>query len=140
MTVKQWLQNLMMNLNRWMYGRYGNDPLNKCLLIAAVVMAVISYFPYLQVFSLLALGLLLWANCRCFSKNIPKRQRELETYRRITNRWKTKSSLYRRMWRERKTHCYFKCAHCRAVLRVPKGKGEVHVGCPRCKGTTTRRT
>ena len=131
---------MMMRFSRWMYGRYGNDELGRFLLLAAIVLAVLSYLPYLQVLSLLALAVLAWSNFRCFSKNIPRRRAELDRFLRVKNKWKTALSLRRRMWRERKTHRYVKCKHCRAVLRVPRGRGKVQVGCPRCKGDTSVKT
>lgn len=138
--MRNWLQNMAARLGYWMQGRYGNDELNKTLLITAVVLAVLSYFPYLGILSLAALGLLVWINFRSLSKNVWKRQAELQTYYRIKNKVKTAVSLRRRMWRERRTHRYVKCKHCRAVLRVPKGRGQVEVGCPRCKGNAFYRT
>ena len=131
---------MMARFQRWMYGRYGNDALGRFLLMVALVLAVLSYLPRLQVLSLVALLVLLWSNVRCFSKNIPRRRAELETFLRLKGKWTTAWSLRKRMWRERKTHRYVKCKHCRAVLRVPRGRGTVQVGCPRCKGDTTVRT
>ena len=131
---------MMARFSRWMYGRYGSDALGRFLLIVAVVLAVLSYLPYLRVLSLLALAVLVWSNFRCFSKNIPRRRAELETFWRLKGKWNTVLSLRKRMWRERKTHRYVKCKHCRAVLRVPRGRGKVQVGCPRCKGDTSVKT
>lgn len=138
--VRYWFQNMMYRFQGWMYGRYGNDELNKALFITSLVLLVLSYFPYLFILWPAALAVMVWANVRCFSKNIYKHQSELEAYRRLTGKWRTWFSLRRRMWRERKTHCYFKCRHCGAMLRVSKGRGQVEVGCPRCKGVTAKRT
>ena len=40
--------------------------------------------------------------------------------------------LSKDMWRDRKTHTYFKCPSCKAMIRVPKRKGGGVVPCPRC--------
>lgn len=138
--MRYWLQNMMARLSNWMYGRYGNDELNKVLMIAAVVLLILSYFPYLWVLWPVSLALLIWSNVRTFSRNIPKRQAELQKYWALKNKIRTFVSLRKRMWRERKTHKYVKCTRCRAVLRVPKGRGQVEVGCPRCKNSAVYRT
>ena len=130
--MRNWLQAMAVKLNQFMWGRYGNDELNKALLIAGLVLAVISYFPYLGLLSWVALAALIFMNVRCLSRNIEKRRVELSRYYAVRNKIKTALSLRKRMWRERNTHRFVKCKHCRAVLRVPKGRGQVEVGCPRC--------
>ena len=46
---------------------------------------------------------------------------------------------WQRRWKERKTHCFFRC-QCGTMLRVPKGKGEVIITCPNCHRQMTKRT
>ena len=36
--------------------------------------------------------------------------------------------------RQDKDHKYFTCPNCRAVCRVPVGKGKIVITCPRCRG------
>lgn len=138
--MSRFLQTLSMKLQTFMYGRYGNDPLNRALLIAGLVLWVLGSFPYTAWLSLFALAAVVFANYRCFSRNHAKRQAELQRYYRFTQKCKTAVSLRKRMWRERHTHRYLKCKRCRAVLRVPKGGGKVEVGCPRCKHSAYYRT
>ncbi len=138
--MRNWLQTMAVKFNQFMWGRYGNDELNKALLIAGLVLVVLSYVPYLRLSSLIALALLLWMNVRCLSRNIEKRQQELQRYYTLRNKAKTALSLRKRMWRERNTHRYVKCKQCRAVLRIPKGRGQVEVGCPRCHHQSLYRT
>jgi transcription elongation factor Elf1 len=38
-----------------------------------------------------------------------------------------------------KEHRYFKCPNCGQYLRVPKGKGKIHINC-RCGYTMYRKT
>ena len=40
--------------------------------------------------------------------------------------------LCRNRWRDRKTHVYHRCPHCRAMLRLPRRPGFHGVTCPRC--------
>lgn len=133
-----WLQNLLLQFQQFMIGRYGNDELSRFLSIASLVLLVLSFL--FAPLYLVALALLIWSAIRLFSKNIPARLKERDAYLQLVGKIRTKRRLYKRMWRERKTHRYFKCRQCRAVIRVPKGRGEIDVGCPRCGTRTTKNT
>lgn len=37
-------------------------------------------------------------------------------------------------------HKYMKCPHCKAQLRLPKGKGKISVTCPVCKKEFVKKT
>ena len=138
--MKNWFRRMGMRLSRMMYGRYGNDALNNFLLIVGLILLLLAYLPYMRICLLLSISLLIWSNVRCFSRNIGKRQRELTRFLTLRNRIKGFFTLRKKMWKERKTHCYFKCKTCKAVLRVPKGKGEIDVTCPRCRTVTVKKT
>ncbi len=140
-------RNLAYRFQQFMIGRYGQDELSRFLLILSVILLVLSSIlrfvpvPFLHlIVYLLAMAALLWCTARMFSRNIPARQRERERYRRMTGKLGIWFRLRRRMWRERKTHRFFKCPSCRAVIRVARGQGEVSVGCPRCKNRTAVKT
>lgn len=136
-------RNLAYRFQQFMIGRYGQDELSRFLLILSLILLVLSSIlrfvpvPFLHfLVYLLAMAALLWCTVRMFSRNIPARQRERDRFLRMTGKVTTWFRLHRRMWRERKTHRFFKCPSCRAVIRVAKGQGEVDVGCPRCKNRT----
>ena len=40
--------------------------------------------------------------------------------------------LRKNKFRDRKTHVYRKCPHCKAQIRLPKVKGEHKCACPKC--------
>jgi len=126
-------------LYRFMYGRYGNDALNKFLLWVYVAWIVICMIVSLFIpsdnkfsiwFSLFywvsSLALAIWIFSRSFSRNIPARRKENEKFCNFFRLRKNKR-------RDRKTHVYRKCPECKAVLRLPKSKGKHFVVCPRCK-------
>ncbi len=136
--IRRFLSQLAFRMQRFMYGRYGNDELNKTLLIASLVCLVLSLFWGL--FYLIALFLMGWSLFRTYSKNIAKRQHERRVYVNFTAKIRTKCRLYKRIWTERKTHRYFKCKQCKAVIRIPKGRGEIDVGCPRCHHHTMQKS
>ena len=118
-------------LQRFMYGRYGNDQLNMVLVLLSLalylVFAVTSWtFLYAVSFMLMALALF-----RCLSRNYDRRRAEngkfLSLVQPVT-RW----YRLRRTIRRDKDHCYFKCPNCGQQLRVPRGKGRITVTCRGC--------
>ena len=125
---------------RFMYGRYGSDTLNKVLLVIyaaeVVVFTVLSLFvnptPLWMSLAYFALSMILIFVIffRMFSRNIQKRRRENDKFCGFFK-------LRRNKFRDRKTHVYKKCPHCKAVLRLPKAKGKHTVICPRCKNRFT---
>jgi uncharacterized C2H2 Zn-finger protein len=130
--MKNWFQRLGYRMASFMYGRYGNDELTKVLMVISLVFLVLSWIPVLWFFYFLALAVMVWSLFRSFSKNIFKRRRELERYLKMKNGFLGFFKLRRNKWRDRKTHTYFKCPKCKAVLRVPRGKGSIIVTCPKC--------
>ena len=136
--MKRWLQRVGEKMQAWMYGRYGFDELTKFLSIAALICILISLFvPLLYP---IALILLIWSMFRSFSRNLGKRLKERETYLKYTGKVKQSFKRRKNMWQDRKTHRYYKCPSCKNWLRVPKGKGQIEITCPVCKGKITRKT
>ena len=123
-----------------MYGRYGNDELTKFLMILALILMVVSWLPNLGLVYFVALALMIWSLFRSFSRNLEKRRRERERYLKLRKPFADFFKLSKNKWRDRKTHVYFKCKRCRAVLRVPKGKGSIVVICTRCKDRIEKET
>ena len=118
-------------LQRFMYGRYGNDQLNMVLVLLSLalylVFAVTSWtFLYAVSFMLMAVALF-----RCLSRNYDRRRAEngkiLSLVQPVT-RW----YRLRRTIRRDKDHCYFKCPNCGQQRRVPRGKGRITVTCRGC--------
>ncbi len=136
--MKRWLQRLGEKMQAWMYGRYGYDELSKFLLIAVLVFVLIS--PLVPLLYPIAMILLIWSMFRSFSRNLEKRQKERETFLKYTDKVKQSFKRRKNMWRDRKTHRYYKCPNCKSWLRVPKGKGQIEITCPVCKGKITRKT
>ena len=119
---------------RFMCGRYGADTLGKVLLITyfaiVLVHSVLTFFidsPLYDLISMaVSLTLAIIVVCRMFSRKIEKRRRENQKFCAFFRLQKNKL-------RDRKTHVFRKCPHCRAVLRLPRAKGKHSVICPKCK-------
>ena len=122
---------------RFMYGRNGADQLGSAMLVLYVVLFVLQVlfsrvrgvYNVLSALSLLTAVLVLY---RMFSKNLPKRREENA---RFLNWWlppKKNRLAASRQRRLDKEHKYFTCKNCKAICRVPAGKGKIEITCPRC--------
>jgi len=134
----------------FMYGRYEQDNLNRFLNVAALIFMVDSIFTKITILNSLALALMILSLFRMFSKNISKRSRKNSGYLRLKGKitswysirkgkftkWKT---LKKRKFNERKTHCYYKYNSCHVQLRVPKGRGDITITCPKCHASLKKR-
>ena len=120
---------------RFMYGRNGTDALCKALLVVYIALILINLFlprPYSTVMSAVELALGAYIIFRILSRNIYKRQRENQWYQKQAGRVKSFFTLQKNKRRDRKTHIYRKCKHCKQVLRLPRTKGKHTVNCPCC--------
>lgn len=124
---------------RFMYGRNGMDQLNRVLFwVYLVVFLVQAFLAALLKSSLLAIicDVLLWVLLiliffRMFSKNLPKRRAENQRW--VNWWWGVKSRQAGAKARHAdKDHKYFTCKNCKAICRVPAGKGKIIITCPKC--------
>lgn len=140
--MKKWIESLRIKLKRFMYGRYGHDELSRFLLIVSFVFILLGSIRYLSFLLAPALGAWGWALYRAFSRNRYDRQNELYKYIQIKNSVKQKFKLIKAMWRDRKTHRFYKCPYCKAVIRITKpGKGRtISIHCPHCGRNFDKRT
>ena len=133
--MKEKLQNLFL-------GRQGMDELSKLLFWAGLAgLALACFLPGLLrtlVFSF-ALALLIFSFVRAFSRNLPAREAENILYLRFLERKKQDRLAKKQRRASRKEYRYFKCPGCGTWLRVPRGKGKIHISC-RCGYTLYRKT
>lgn len=129
-------------LARLLYGRYGADSLYNALFVFELILLFVGTVlnilgntaPVLSlisiVFYLAALGLLIWAIYRFFSRNIAKRRKENEAWLRFASQFKRKKKP--QLPPDTPTHIFRACPKCRSVLRLPRQTGKHQVKCPRC--------
>lgn len=126
-------------LQRFMWGRYGNDRFNQFLMIVALVCLTLSFFG-LRIFYVLALALLIYVYYRMFSKNLSKRSAENQWYLRkemkVRRWWQQKKKAFA----QRKEYRIYKCPKCGQKLRVPRGKGKIAIRCRKCGEEFIRKT
>lgn len=134
----QWFEQFHKIYELWMRGRYGKDELNQFLLLTSLVPIVISIFlPKVLYFAIIPLGFAMYRSC---SKDIATRRKERNLYIRIFEDIVQCLKVQQCKWRDRKTHRYFTCKNCKAVFRVPKGKGQIEVICPKCGEKQVRKS
>ena len=122
------LHKLGDKFRQFMYGRYGSDKLNLCLLGLAVALCLLSSFPRFYLLGTVAFIPLIWAVFRMYSRNISKRQQENRRFLQFFARLKDRQ------------HRYFACPRCRQRVRVPRGKGKIVIRCPACGERFTKKT
>lgn len=113
---------------------YGNDELNKFLIIIGFGFLILSFiFKRNIILVVIAYAFLIIYFIRYFSTNKIKRIEENRKYRKL-------KKYYAMKWQYRKTHKIFMCKTCGQLIRVPKGKGKIETTCPSCNAKEIHRT
>lgn len=136
--MKKFFTNLSYKFASFMVGRNGPDALSRAMSSLSIAFLLLSIF--IRYLYPAAIVLLVLCYIRIFSKNIGARQKELYAYLRLKNKMSGKTAFIKRVWRERKTHRFFKCKSCKTNLRVPKGKGKIEIRCRVCGNKMIKRT
>lgn len=126
----------MGKFKRWLTktftGIYGIDNLYFVLFGLSMLLIILNIFlkHYLvMIAEFLVIAFMLF---RAFSHNIKARRRENDAVFGLFRKIKGFFKLQKNRFRDRKTHIFRKCPKCKAVLRLPKAKGEKVAVCPRC--------
>lgn len=126
-------------LARFMYGRNGVDQLNMALLWGYILLWIPQMILAVTVGSVISdllidlarLAMVIALFYRIFSRNTARRRAENQKF--VNWWWRMRSS--RQGAKERhadKDHKYFTCKNCRTICRVPVGKGNIIITCPKC--------
>lgn len=124
----KWLRE---KLYRFMQGRYGNDQLNRFLLVIMIICVVLSMLVS-NLFYFAGVAILIIMYVRMLSKNRYKRASENEAYLRIVNKLRFYIERQKNRMLQRKTHHIYTCPTCKQKIRIPRGKGKIAVRCPKC--------
>ena len=127
-------------LNRFMYGRYGQDQFSRFLLAVCLVVLILSFFIRIPGLSILVLLLLGYVYFRMLSKNITARYAENQKYLELKGKFLGffKGGSGRAM--RQGDHMIFRCPKCSQKIRIPCGKGMVEITCPKCRTKFRKRT
>ena len=134
-------------LARFMYGRNGMDQLNRALFWLYLILwgaELVSGFLLksallIRSFEALLFALMLFIFFRMFSKNLTRRRAENQKW--VNWAWRLKSrGAGARARHADKDHKYFTCKNCKAICRVPVGKGKIVITCPKCGAQINAKT
>ena len=134
------MKQLAQKLQQFMVGRYGNDEFTLFLSIAGLILGLLVNFKYLGFLHYIGAILIFFGLFRTLSKNYNARRKELNWYLLWSAKPKSEIKLLINRIQERETHKYFKCKKCKAVLRVPKGRGKIEITCPKCRAKVIKKT
>ena len=131
----------------FMRGRYGVDQLSNGLVFLFFILILIGILTRNTIFTWIALIPMILSYYRMFSKNFSKRYNENRIYTYLMSPVydlldKIKGFFNRKIkrFKTRKEYKYFKCPNCKQELRVPRGRGEITVTCPKCKQSFDRKS
>lgn len=132
-------------LARFMYGRNGMDQMNLALIWVVVLLDLVTMLLQRRhqgvSMVLYFLSMVGWVCVlfRMFSKNLYKRREENQKWMNWV--WKLRNrSAGAKARHADKDHKYFTCKNCKAICRVPVGKGKVVITCPKCGAKIEGRT
>ena len=125
---------------RFMAGRNGPDQLCRFLSFLALALIVANLFAHTVVLWALGLAVLILAYFRMFSRNLARRRAENGKYMQLRYKVTHAFTDWRDRFRQRKDYAFFRCPSCRAMLRVPRGKGKIRVTCRKCGTAFERKT
>lgn len=132
------LHNLMGRLQasvqRFLYGRNGVDQLTLALLVPYVLCYLLLMWRGGWPLQLLTWALMLLILFRTLSRQLERRRAENAAFLRWYRPLQSKLIAGRNRMQDRE-HRYFRCPGCGQQMRVPRGKGRIHVHCRSC-GTT----
>lgn len=117
---------------RFMQGRNGPDDLYYLASAVSMILMLVNVFVNSLIITIVYASLFGYAIFRVLSKNVYKRRTENAKFISMRTRFIGFFKLLWDMWRDRKTHIYKKCPHCKKTLRLPKRKGDHTVKCPCC--------
>lgn len=133
-------------LSRIFSGRQGMDEFSKALFwigLVCMLLSVLTANVLKGVFSLLfnwlGLMLLIFSFVRAFSRRLGQREAENNAYLALRQKQRHNRQAAWERRAQRKDFCFFKCPGCGVMLRVPRGKGKIHIKC-KCGYTLYRKT
>ena len=126
-----------------MQGRYGADELSRTLMYIVLALFIIPIFTKGWVDTVCNTAAWIgwiYVIYRMFSRNHSKRWAENQKYLSFVNRIKGNMNRQKGYTQQRKTHHIYKCPGCGQKIRIPRGKGNIEVTCPKCKTTFMKRS
>ena len=133
-------------LSRIFSGRQGMDEFSKALFWMGLVCMLLSVLTanilkgvFSLIFNWLGLMMLIFSFVRAFSRRLGQREAENNAYLALRQKQRHGFQAAKERRAQRKDYRFFKCPGCGTMLRVPRGKGKIHIKC-KCGYTLYRKT
>ena len=126
-------------IQKFFWGRYGNDELNRDILYVEIGLMLISLFSRSKIWVLMFDILMFFSFFRMLSKNISARYAENQKWLFFKKKWMHFLMASSKNIKD-KDFKYFVCPKCTQMIRVPKGKGNIEVRCPNCREKFEKRS
>ena len=127
------------NIARFMQGRYGYDQFNNFIILLSLFFAFLNMFIHHDIMVVISYCLLFYAVFRMLSKNIWDRQKEYFAFLDYTKGIRQHGNVFKRNLKD-KEYKYFLCPNCKQMVRVPRGKGNIEIKCPKCQHKFDRKS
>ena len=138
--MKNILDNLKYKFAEFMQGRYGTDELNNGLFLLFIIFWIISMITGKSLFYTIGLVGLVYSIYRSLSRDHMKRSKERLWFLQQIDQVKRFFRQVKQRWDQRKTHKFYRCKQCGVMIRVPRGKGQIEITCPKCGHKFIERT
>lgn len=117
-------------------GCQGMDELSKalfwcslaCMALSALTLGVLNGV-LSSIFSFLGFFQIILCFFRAFSRRLGQREAENAAYLAWLSRQRSKLGAYKERRRQSRDFKFFKCPGCGTYIRVPRGKGRLHIKC-----------
>ena len=109
------------------------------MVVPLLACMVLNLFLRIRGFYLLAILLLVLSYFRMLSRDYARRSAENQKYLQIKRNVISRLGLTRRQIDERKVYHIYRCPNCRQKIRIPRGKGNIIVTCPKCRHEFSKR-
>ena len=133
-------------IKAFMSGRRGIDTFSKYLFWGGIILELLAVFlgrflAGIPAFLCRFLGLmfLFISMVRAFSRDHARREAENLAFMQVLAGRKRSLAAAKDRFSQRKSYRFFRCPGCKQYLRVPKGKGKIHINC-KCGYVLYRRT
>lgn len=127
-------------IQNFMQGRYGVDKLGQHMMFLSLGLMLLGLVPGMFWTQWIAFAMFIWIYFRLFSKKFSKRYEENRKYTNFI--WGIEKFFKRRIRKiknfftklfEKRKYKHVNCTACHQTMRVPKGKGNLTLTCPKCK-------
>ena len=125
------MNRIRQKMQQFMYGRNGADDLSRVSLWIALILMIIAIFSNNIVY-LIGMIFLFYSIFRMYSRNIGARRAENDKFLYFCSQTGSSFRRFCARMADRRTHRIFRCPNCRQKIRVPKGKGNIMIRCPKC--------